>query len=93
MHGGAPVGENHIMVALFDAKGGARLTDAQVSARITGDRGLDVRKPLEAMVVAGSLTYGNYFNMPGAGPYRIDITIRRPGATKEIRASFTWARG
>lgn len=93
MHGGVPVGESHIMVALFDDKSGKRIDDATVSARVTGDRGLDVRKPLEAMVVAGKLTYGNYFKLLGAGPYRIEISIKHPGAAREIRTVFTWARG
>lgn len=92
MHGGVPVGENHVMVALFNDKTGARLTNVKVTARITGKGGLDVEKPLKAMVIAGSQTYGNYFNMPGAGPYRIEITIRRPDVGHETRARFTWAR-
>lgn len=92
MHGGAPPGENHIVVALFDAKSGARLVGVEVTARLTGDRGLDVRKRLEPMVIAGAASYGNYFYMPGAGPYRIELAIRLPGMHEEIRASFTWVR-
>lgn len=92
MHGGVPVGENHITVALFDEKSSVRLTNVEVTARIAGDRGFDVKKKLEPMLIGGSQTYGNYFHMPGAGPYRIELTIRRPGVAGEIRASFTWAR-
>lgn len=44
------------------------------------------------MVIAGSITYGNYFSMPGAGPYRIDLRIRMPSVKHELRAIFTWAR-
>lgn len=92
MHGGVPVGENHLIVAVFDDKTGRRIADAQVTARITGDRGLDVQKRLEPMVIAGTVTYGSYFYMPGAGPYRIDVRIRVPGKAHELRAAFTWAR-
>ena len=37
MHGGVQVGENHLTVAVFDDKSGRRITDAQVTAHITGD--------------------------------------------------------
>ncbi len=92
MHGGVPVGENHIVVVLFEEKTGKRLAGAEINARITGDRGFDVRKKLESMEIAGSVSYGNYFSMPGAGPYHIEVRIRLPGAARELRATFTWAR-
>lgn len=92
MHGGAPVGESHLTVAVFEDKTGRRIADAEVTVRITGDQGLDVRKRLELMVIAGSATYGNYFSMPGSGPYRIDVRIRLPNKPREVRAVFTWAR-
>ena len=92
MHGGAPAGESHLTVAVFEDKTGRRIADAEVTAHITGDRGLDVQKRLDLMVIAGSATYGNYFYMPGAGPYRIDVRIRLPGKAREVRAIFTWAR-
>jgi len=91
MHGGAPVGDNHIMVGLFDAKTGQRITDAKVTARVRAEK-LDVTKALDPMIVAGSKTFGNYFYMPGGGPYQIEVRIQRPGMAREIRATFTWAR-
>ncbi len=92
MHGGVPVGENHVMVALFDDKTGERITRAEVSAAITGPDRFRLEKKLEPMIVAGAATYGNYFNMPGPGPYRIALHIRVPGAGRDIEAVFTWAR-
>lgn len=92
MHGGAPAGENHIMVALFNAQSGARATGAEISATVTGPDRYKVEKRLEPMVIAGGLSFGNYFYMPGPGPYRIALRIRLPGAHEAIRASFTWAR-
>jgi hypothetical protein len=92
MHGGAPVGENHLMIALFDDKTGRRIVGAEVTARITGDGGLNVRKKLESMVMAGAASFGNYFYMPGAGPYRIEIEVRVPGRVKPVIATFTWVR-
>ncbi len=92
MHGGVPVGENHIMVALFEDKTGKRITRAEVTATITGPGSFKAEKKLEPMIVAGAATYGNYFNMPGPGPYRIALRIRVPGAGHDIQTVFTWAR-
>lgn len=92
MHGGVPVGENHIMVALFEDKTGKRITRAEVTATITGPGNFKAEKKLEPMVIAGATTYGNYFSMLGPGPYRIVVRIRVPGAGRDIEAVFTWAR-
>lgn len=92
MHGGPAIGDNHMVVALFDDKTRQRLTNVVVIARVTGDAKLDLRKPLEPMTMAGAASYGNYFNMTGTGPYRIEIEIAIPGKAKPVRATFTWAR-
>ena len=92
MHGGVPVGENHIMVALFEGKTGKRITRAEVTATITGPGNFKAEKKLEPMIIAGAATFGNYFNMLGPGPYRIALRIRTPGIGHDIEATFTWAR-
>ena len=92
MHGGVPVGENHLTVALFDDKTGKRIADARVTATITGPDRFKLEKKLEPMLIAGTASYGNYFNMPGPGPYRIALRIRTPGIGHDIEAVFTWAR-
>lgn len=92
MHGGIAVGDSHVIVALFDNKTGKRIRGAQIAARVTGEAGVDVQRPLEAMVVAGRAAYGNYFPLQGAGPFRIELRIRRPGAQRDTQAIFTWAR-
>ncbi len=92
MHGGVPVGENHLTVALFEDKTGVRITRAKVSATITGPDSFKLTKQLEPMTVVGSLTYGNYFSMPGPGPYRIVLHIQAPDARRSIEAVFSWAR-
>lgn len=91
MHGGAPKrGFKHVVVALFDAKSGKRLTPAEVKARV-GELGLSVsEKRLEPMTIAGEITYGNFFPMAGAGPYRIEIEIRRSPTAQPIRAEFEY---
>jgi hypothetical protein len=92
MHGGVPVGENHIMVALFEDKTGKRITRAEVTATITGPGNFKAEKKLDPMIIAGAATFGNYFTMPGPGPYRIAVRIRTPGIGHDIEATFTWAR-
>jgi uncharacterized protein involved in high-affinity Fe2+ transport len=92
MHGGVPVGENHLTVALFDDRTGVRITRAKVSATITGPDRFKLTKKLEPMTIAGSATYGNYFSMPGPGPYRIVLHIQAPDARQDIEAVFAWAR-
>jgi len=91
MHGGTPVGESHVLIALFDAKTGQRIEGAAVTATVTGPKRLKLSKTLEPMTVAGALTYGNYFYLTGPGPYRIAVRARLPDA-REVTATFTWAR-
>lgn len=92
MHGGVPAGANryHVVVALFDAASGKRITDAQV--KIGGASiGMGAsRKKAEPMLVNNVVTYGNYVSMPGGGPYKIQITIRRPGSSKPIEVEFDY---
>jgi hypothetical protein len=95
MHGGTPAGEgsNHVVVALFDAKTGARITDARVRAGV-GSRSYDhdPDKWLAPMQIAGTTTYGNFFLMPGREVYRIHLQIYRAEATQPIRADFAYER-
>jgi hypothetical protein len=85
MHGGAPAGgeQYHVMVALFDAKTGQRINDAQVTAKVA-----DVEKKLEVMNIANAITYGNFFPMSGRGPFRIVVQIRKPGEPRIVEALF-----
>lgn len=93
MHGrGAHPGESHIVVALFNDKTGDRIVRAELTATVMGPDRFGAEKKLEPMLIAGSVTYGGYFYMPGPGPYRIVLRIRLPEATREIEAVFEWAR-
>jgi hypothetical protein len=40
------------------------------------------------MLIAGTIAYGNYFNLAGSGPYRIVVQIRRPGQPGVIETEF-----
>ncbi len=93
MHGGVPTDvRHHIIFAVFDSATGERITDAQLSAKVSAGDQSGPWKELEPMIIAGARSYGNYFRMPGAGPYRIAVIIRRPGKSRVIRVSFEWAR-
>lgn len=88
MHGGVPAGEHryHVTVALFDAATGKRITNAQVKARVSELDLSGTEKKLAPMAIAGTVSYGNYFRMPGDGIYRIQVRIRRPGMAQAIEA-------
>jgi len=90
MHGGVPkgTGQYHIIIALFDAKSGVRIENADISARVfeTGLAGEE--KKLEPMQIAGTITFGNYFPMGGKGPFHIRVTIHIPGQAQPITTEF-----
>lgn len=92
MHGGAPAwGEqHHLIVTLFDGASRERIRDAEVKATVfdtrrPGNRLAGAQKRLEPMLFSGAASYGNYFNMPGPAPYRIELEIRRQGAAETVK--------
>jgi len=81
----------HVSVALHDGASKAEIRDAQVEARVanlmTGET-----KQLEAGAGSAAGTYGNYFQLSGAGPYTVTLQIRRPGSPAPIEAKFDLKR-
>ena len=93
MHGGMPAGQHqqHVVVALFDQASGKRISGAKVSARVHEINLAGTQKKLEPMLIAGTVSYGNYFNMPAThNPYRIRVLIERPGVAGVIEAQFDY---
>ena len=93
MHGGVPSArrQHHVVVAIFDAKDGTRITDAEVQASV-GEPGLSVTKrKLEPMLIDKTISYGNYFSMGSPGPYRIEVEIRRPSTATAVKAVFEYS--
>lgn len=91
MHGGVPPRghRDHLVVALFDNATGRRIENAQVSGSVM-EIGLgSAQKKLEPMRIADSVTYGNYFDMPGNDIYHVQVQIRRPGVPGVVAAQFT----
>lgn len=93
LHGGTPQNRSshHIVVALFDAKTGARITDARIRAGV-GDRSYSGERdsPLEPMQIAGVMSYGNFFLMERAGTWRIHLEILLAGASRSFEADFSY---
>jgi hypothetical protein len=90
MHGGAKTAgdTHHIMVSIIDDRSGEQVSDAAVEARV-GEIGLaSVKKKMEPMRIADSMTYGNYFPMIGRGPFQIDIEIRIQGEPGQLKTTF-----
>lgn len=93
MHGGVPAGKHqqHIVVALFDNATGKRISGAKVSAQVHEIHLVGAQKKLEPMLIAGTVSYGNYFNMPASNnPYRIRVLIELPGVAGVIEAQFDY---
>jgi hypothetical protein len=92
MHGGMPRGRHayHVVAAVFDAATGERVEDAVVEARAAEPGLAGVTRRLEPMLIADTVTYGNYFQLSGDGPYRIDLSITRPGLATPIIVEFTY---
>ncbi|HEX6136803.1 MAG TPA: c-type cytochrome [Casimicrobiaceae bacterium] len=94
MHGSIPRGSDyyHVNVSLFDSQSQSPITDAEVEVRISDPmRGSEV-KALELMVLGNTVSYGNYLRLPGAKPYSIEVSIRRPGAPRTIKTAFVFRR-
>lgn len=69
MHGdpGSIAQSHHVMVAVFDAVTGARITASRVTATVRPADGATVTRVLDPMTINNALTYGNYFTLPDDG--------------------------
>ena len=86
MHGRIPKGphEYHIVAAVFDAASGARVSDADVTAEVSGLGLSGSKKKLEPMQIAGTTTYGGFFDLPGFDLYTVKLTVERGGASPAV---------
>lgn len=92
MHGGVPAGINryHVVVALFDAASGKRITDARVRIAGASIGMASAWTKAEPMLINNVTTYGAYITLPEPGPYKIQVEIQRPGAGKAIEIEFDY---
>jgi hypothetical protein len=92
MHGGAPKGPHdyHIVAAVFDAATGARISDAMVTAKVSGLTLSGTETRLEPMDIANTITYGGFVRLPGADLYEIRLTIQRPAVDRSVVLEFKY---
>lgn len=92
MHSRVPRGphEYHVVAAIFDAATGTRVSDASVSAQLSGVGLSGGRKSLELMQISGTTTYGAFFSLPGRDLYTIRLAIMRPGITQPVTIDFRY---
>lgn len=93
LHGGTPPNRSshHLVVALFDAKTGARITDVRIRAGV-GNRSYNHEpdKVLEPMEINGAMSYGNFFLLEGEGVWHIHLEILRAGAPRPVEVDFAY---
>lgn len=81
LHGGVAeqsASTQHVMVTVFRKDNNARVLNATVIAKVGRSKLLGLKgeeKPLEKMVTSNAVAYGNFFDMPERGEYRIEINI------------------
>jgi hypothetical protein len=92
MHGRVPRGphEYHVVVAIFDAASGARISDATVTVQISGLGLAGTKKKLDPMDIANTVTYGAFFDLPGLDLYIVRLTVERPGGDRPATVDFKY---
>lgn len=90
MHGENPRGAHqyHVVAAIFDATTNARVENAMVTALVSGVGLSGSKTGLAPMQSANTITYGAFFNLPGADLYTIKLTIQRPGSPQPVTVEF-----
>lgn len=90
MHGRVPRGRHdyHVVAALFDVATGARISEATVTAQVSGLGLSGPKAKLEPMEIAGTRTFGGFFNLPGRDVYSIKLSIERPDGAAPVVVNF-----
>jgi hypothetical protein len=93
MHGGVPEGRHqyHLVLALFDAATGARIEAARVSVKLMelGHIG-KTRLNLEPMLIAGTVTWGAFAELPSRQALELSFDVILPGRAKGIVFPFIY---
>lgn len=90
-----PSGDNvyHVMLVLFENPNGKRITDAVIDVTVGPLALAGTKKDLHPTVVAGALTYCNYFRISPSDSYVIQAEIHRANTARVTRARFVLDRG
>jgi hypothetical protein len=75
--------EYEIVAGIFDANG-ARISNAVITARVSGLGLSDNKAQLEPMQIAGSAVYSGFVDLPGSDLYTVNLTVERPGASAVV---------
>jgi hypothetical protein len=86
--GGHGAGFEHIVIALAEEKGAARIADAEVSIEVKNPKGALQKKPLMPMVTAGYPDYSEVFDFGWSGNYAVRVLIKRKNAPRAVEANF-----
>jgi hypothetical protein len=82
-------GTEHLVVALADARSGATISRASITATVSRLGMEEESRTLEPMDLSGPASWGDYFDMRAPGPYRIHLVARVPGRAP-IAADFDY---
>jgi len=80
----------YVTVAIFDSATGQRVDDATVRARVTTAGASGPEKALRPVTIAGARSYGDYFAMGGTGPFKVAVSVKRPGSPDTAQAQFEY---
>ena len=86
--GGHGAGMEHVIVALAEDKGGARIGDADVTIEVRNPKGVVQKKALMRMVTAGYADYSEVFDFGWSGRYTLTVAVKRKGAPAPVQAKF-----
>lgn len=84
------VDDHHVVVALFDAASGDRITQATVMATKRSSGGSVQRKALEPMEIAGTVTFGNFFGLDPKQTHEFSVEVNLPPREAPIQMSFRY---
>ena len=82
----------HVLIALFDSETGDRIKDAKVKATVSASALAEEHKVLEVMQTNGAISFGNFFNMPVPGQYRIEVEIQHSKMHGTAITNFVYQR-
>ena len=93
MHCGIPQGSHqyHVVAAVFDAASGARISDATVTAKVSGLGLSGSQQPLDSMKIADTTTYGGFFYLfLPSDVHTITLIVKRLGSQQPVVLNFTY---
>ena len=82
--------EYHVIVAIFDAATGARISDATVTAQVSGLGLAGTKKKLDPMEISKTVTYGAFFHLPGRDLYTVKLAVERSGGSRPVTVDFKY---